>query len=245
MKSKVWIVFSLSLVGCGHFETGPKVVHFPYAPELLKTVQTQNPSRRPASLLEMSASEEKSPRRVYFTSLYHQHLVLASHLGRANAINACPQFHHDKVEVDAFDVPKVALYKENQVEDDGKNFFPELVFNKKFSLNDYHLSLQEELEALCEEGVSDNSFKFDNLITYHAKKMTFHMKPSAMESVLKIPIFANFYLIKMIEARHQVVLNHPEEKRFIKLTETHWFERYVAEASRLRGQFLRNKMVKR
>lgn len=245
MKKNLWILLSVTLVGCAHLGDAPKVVHFPYAPALLKTVQTEGPARTPAAFPEFEMKEEKSTRRIYFTSLYHQHLILGAHLGKKNSVDSCPQFHHDKVEADTYAVPKVALYRDTQVEDEGKEFFPELVFNKNFSLGDYHLALEEELSLLCEEGFSDNSFKFDNLITYYAKRKTFHMKPTAMESVLKIPIFANFYLIKMIEARHEMALNHPEEKLFIQLSETHWFERYVSEASRLRSKFLRNKMVKR
>ncbi|HXH74233.1 MAG TPA: hypothetical protein VNJ08_04665 [Bacteriovoracaceae bacterium] len=244
MKKMVLLLCSLSMAGCAHKRAEDKIVHFPYAPELLKSIQAQVPSRHPASMT-LEAIEEKSTRRVYFTTLYHQHLVIGAHLRKTSAINSCPQFHHDKIEADAYGVPEISLYGAKHIEDDGKNYFPELVFNKKFSLSDYHLSLQGELETLCEEGLSDNFYKFDNLITHHAKRTDFHMKPDAMESVLKIPIFANFYLIKMIEARHELALNHPQEKLFIRMSETHWFDRYVSTASRMRGNFLRNKMVRR
>jgi hypothetical protein len=244
MQKIFWIFLPLALIGCAHQEKN-KTVQFPYAPELLQAIQGQSPMRMPASMSDMEAREEKSTRRVYFTTLYHQHLVLGSHLNRKNGINFCPQFHHDKIQADAYGVPKVSLYGAGHVEIDGKNYFPELVFDGKFSLGDYHLALQEEIETLCEEGLSDNFYKFDNLITHHAKQRTFHLKPSAMESVLKIPIFANFYLIKMIRPQHEIVLNHPEEKLFIQMSQTHWFDQYVSEASRLRSNFLRNKMVRR
>lgn len=245
MKKMIWALSSLALVGCAHQVPSDSTVHFPYAPELLKTIQSEVPGRLPASSGMFSVDEEKSSRRVYFSTLYHQHLILGAHLRRESTINSCPQFHHDKIEADAFGLPEISLYREKNVQEDGKNFFPELVFNKKFSLNDYHTALQGELETLCEEGLSDNFYKFDNLITHHAKRTDFHQKPNAMASVLKIPIFANFYLIKMIEARHELALNHPQEKLFIRMSETHWFDRYVSEASKLRGNFVRNKMVKR
>jgi hypothetical protein len=62
-----------------------------------------------------------------------------------------------------------------------------------------------------------------------------------MSSVLKIPVFANFYLIKMINP--YLVFN--EEGDFITLTKTFWFESYVSEASRVRSTFIKNQMVKR
>jgi hypothetical protein len=65
-----------------------------------------------------------------------------------------------------------------------------------------------------------------------------------MESVLKIPVFANFYLVKMLEIPHLKIVTS-EEKMFIGLTRTHWFENYVSEASKLRSLYIKNKMVGR
>ena len=122
--------------------------------------------------------------------------------------------------------------------------FQELAFNKQFSLRDYHTVIKEEIDVLCEDGVSDNFYKFDNLITHYADKKSFHQNPTAMASVLKIPVFANFYLVKMLEIPGMNVPS-AEEKLFIRLTKTHWFENYVTEASRMRNNFIKNKMVRR
>jgi hypothetical protein len=245
MLKKTQACLLFLIFGCSHQSSPVKTVYFPYAPELLQTILKDQPKRGPASLNLDEVKEEKSTRRVYFSTLYYQHLVLGSHLQKNNEINSCPQFHHDKVETDSYVLPKVTPYRTRQVAEDGKNYFPELVFDGKFSIEDYHLSLREELEILCEDGYSDNYFKFDNLITHHANKLAFHNKPSAMESVLKIPIFANFYLIKMIESRREENMFHPEEKLFIQMSQTHWFDQYINEASRLRTNFLRDKMVRR
>lgn len=243
---KSLLVLAITAVGCAHQPDSPSVVNFPYAPELLKSIQGEAPKgRAPASAPVLEAKEEKSPRRVYFSTLYHQHLVLGAHLREENAVASCPAFHHDKVEADSYGVPKISPYGAKQVAEDGKEYFPELVFEEKFSLSEYYATLKEELQTLCEEGVSDNSFKFDNLITHYAKKPSFHLRPSAMESVLKIPIFANFYLIRMLDTRKDLAVVYPEEKLFIQMSETHWFDRYVVAASRLRDNYLRNKMVKR
>ena len=66
-----------------------------------------------------------------------------------------------------------------------------------------------------------------------------------MKAVLKIPVFANYYLLKMIQPPHSLTFIHPEEKKVITMTQTHWFERYVVEAHRMRSDLIKNRMVQR
>jgi len=242
MKNLNLALITVTLVGCSHFQDTPKTVQFQFAPELLEKVQ-KVATRAPASI-DISELSEKSPRRVYFSALYHQYLTLGQHLGNKSDLNFCPQFHHDKVETDSSLIPKVSMYPNENINPEGRNYFPELAFSRKFSLSDYHDVIKTELVTLCEEGVSDNFYKFDNLVTHYSNKQSFHQNPKAMASVLKIPVFANFYLVKMLETPGLNVTS-PEERRFIKLTQTHWFENYVVEASRIRNNFIRNKMVQR
>jgi hypothetical protein len=166
MKTTGLFFCSFLLVSCAHFNEAPKTVHFPYAAELLEKVQ-KTAVRVPASITEDDLSE-KSPRRVYFSALYHQYLTMGQYLGKKSDIAFCPQFHHDKVETDSGLVPKVSMYQPQNVDEEGRDYFPELAFNKEFSLRDYRKVIKSELETLCEEGVSDNFYKFDNLITHYA-----------------------------------------------------------------------------
>lgn len=233
---------SVLFISCAHFDDAPKTVQFPYAAELLKKVQN-NTNRAPASFDEESLSE-KSPRRVYFSALYHQYLTLGHFLGKKTEVQSCPQFHHDKIETDSGLVPKVSFYHTSNVDAEKRDFFPELAFGNDHSLGDYHVSIKTEIDELCEMGVSDNFYKFDNLITHYADKKSFHQDPKAMAAVLKIPVFANFYLVKMLEVPG-INITSPEEKRFIRLTRTHWFENYVSEAHQMRNKLIKNKMVRR
>ena len=242
MKNFSLGLVSILFISCAHFSDTQKTVQFPYAAELLKKVQN-NSGRMPASVVESDLSE-KSPRRVYFSALYHQYLTLGHFLGKKTEIKSCPQFHHDKIETDSGLVPKVTLYQSSNVDSEGKDFFPELAFGKEYQLSDYHVVIRSEIEELCEEGVSDNFYKFDNLITHYAHKESFHQDPTAMTAVLKIPVFANFYLVKMLEVPG-INFTSPEEKRFIRLTRTHWFESYVSQAHQMRSSFIKNKMVRR
>lgn len=235
---------AFALVGCSHVETSKKVaMELPFAPELVEEMQ-KVAARAPASL-EVSDVEGKSPRRVYFTALYHQYLSLSNHLEVVADVNSCPQFHHDKIETDSAVLPTFSIFKRNGATSASKEFFPELAFTKKFSLNDHQADMRAEIATLCEEGVSDNYYKFDNLITHYASKRSFHSRPDAMKSVLKIPVFANYYLLKMIQPPHALSFVHPEEKKIITMTQTHWFERYVNEAHRMRSNLIKNRMVQR
>jgi hypothetical protein len=230
-------------VGCSHKKVEHKVaMDLPFAPELVEEMQKAI-SRSPASLKDQETG--KSPRRVYFSALYHQYLTLGNHLGEVSQINSCPQFHHDKIETDAYLLPKFSMTSNPKMEMESREYFPEIVFNKKFSLSHHHQALSDEIAILCEEGVSDNFFKFDNLITHYANKASFHKRSDSMKSVLKIPVFANYYLIKMLQSPHSHNFIHPEEKIFISMTQTHWFEKYVTEAQRMRSHILNTRMVKR
>ncbi len=236
-------IFFMSFLGCAHKNhLTPKVV-LPYAEELLKKVQLQEALENTQQNAQFQSRKQfqKSPRRVYFRTLYHQYQILGQILQKESEITFCPQFHHDKTEIQLQKPRVVEGTRFSSVVSEVRDYFPETAFVSKTSLPDYLQSMKVELELLCEEGGSDNYFKFDNLITHHAHKSSFHLSHHAMSSVLKIPVFANFYLIKMINP--YLVFN--EEGDFITLTKTFWFESYVSEASRVRSTFIKNQMVKR
>jgi hypothetical protein len=241
MKKMSLILFCLVFGSCSHLESTSKELSFPYAAELLEKVQ-KNHSRKPASL-SVSDISSKSPRRVYFSALYQQYMTMKDLLGHKNDLEFCPQFHHDKIKIDSGFVPKMSLFSSNELDENKKDYFPEVIFNKDFSLKDYHQTMKEEILTLCEDGVSDNFYKFDNLVTHYSGNPSFHKDPKAMASVLKIPVFANFYLIKMLEMPG--FETYASESAFIDLSKTHWFETYVSEATRMRKNLIKNHMVRR
>ncbi len=243
MKHILLASFGVLVFGCSHVRVETATVQFPFARDLVEKVQLTSAGRGPAGEA-LTAEAEVSTRRVYFSSLYHQYLTLGEHLHKKPDLDFCPQFHHDKLETEALVVPKVSFLKRSHIEAEGRDYFPELAFNKKFSLRDYHRTMKTEIDQLCEEGMSDNFYKFDNLVTHYAHKQSFHLGKTAMAALLKIPIFANFYLVKMLQGGAAGAVT-PAEKKFITMTQTGWFERYVSEASSRRNGFIKNKMVRR
>jgi hypothetical protein len=235
----------LFLVACAHSPDNQVAMELPFAPELVAEIQKESTNSRAPASLEINEIEGKSPRRVYFSALYHQYLTLGQHLDNRTQLTSCPQFHHDKIETEASMIPSFSLFKASSVGAGEKEYFPETAFNRDFSIKDYYQHIGSEIAVLCEEGVSDNYYKFDNLITHYAQKKSFHSRPDAMKSVLKIPVFANYYLLKMLQSPHTLTFVHPEEKRVISMTQTHWFEKYVNAAHRQRNNLIKNQMVKR
>jgi hypothetical protein len=243
MFRALFSILSLSLVSCSHHiklaDTSPD---YPFSPELVREAQ-KNFARFPAS--ESSDESSKSSRRVYFSALYYQYLTLGNHLDEVSQLNSCPQFHHDKLETESYLVPQFSMIKLNKEEKNLSPYFPETAFNKNFSIQDHFLAVKNEITTLCEEGVSDNYFKFDNLITHYASKSSFHRHPDSMRSVLKIPVFANYYLLKMFQSSQRYTTVHPHEKQMIYLSRTHWFQDYVSKAQILREKMIQTKMVQR
>jgi hypothetical protein len=131
MKVNLIVFCGLVLVGCSHFQHDvSKSVQFPYASDLLFKVQKK--SYRRISSLSPEDISEKSPRRVYFSALYHQYLTLGHHLRKNAQIKFCPQFHHDKIETDERLVPNVLCISPKVSRVEGRIIFLNWPLTKSF-----------------------------------------------------------------------------------------------------------------
>lgn len=227
-------------IGCAHQKMAYKEIHFPYSHDLLEEVQSSG--RFPASIVD--TTNEIPSRRLYFSVLYKQYKMLNAHFDSESEVKFCPQFHSEKITADNSINNQIIVQKQIN-HPSHTSFFPEQVFQGDYSFKDYHQSIFSELLTLCEEGVSENFYKFDNLLTYHANRIDFHQNPMAMEALLKIPVFANFYLLRMIQSEALPYPYSTEDKNLIQITQTHWFERYVREAREVRKTLLNNRTVQR
>lgn len=232
-------ILILSVVSCASQKRAEENHHFPFAKELLVKIQSSSQGSRGPASVTMDLEEGKSPRRIYFTSLYEQYLTLSSD----KSLNVCPAFHHDKIATDSKRRPMIQPVHEAS-DETSKAYFPEASLGKK-GLEAYVSGVRTEIEILCETGFSDNFYKYDNLVTHYSGKRDFHRNPKAMESVLKIPVFANYYLIHMMARGFSSAEVSGGGKEFIELTNAFWFKDYVQSASEVRLTMLKNKVVRR
>ncbi len=232
-------LLTLTLVSCASYKKTEQNHHFPFAKELLVKIQgSSQVSRGPASVA-MELEEGKSPRRIYFTSLYEQYLTLS----KDHSLKVCPAFHHDKIATDS--KRRTMIHPVLKAKDEtAKAYFPEASLGKE-GFASYVSDVRAEIETLCETGFSDNYYKYDNLVTHYSGKSDFHRNPKAMESVLKIPVFANYYLIHMMAPRFKTAEVSGGGKEFIELTNAFWFKDYVQSASEVRLTMIKNKVVRR
>lgn len=235
MKSLGFGLLSVFLVSCAHHEKGAEVVSLPYAEDLVEKVQNTR-TRMPASVPTFEMTDT-SPRRVYFSALYEQYRTLGHYFGKEEPLRSCPQFHNEKNEVEK---KELAIFDEEAWKKSSYDtrYFPEKTFSKE-SFASYHNVLKNEIITLCEEGVSDNYFKYENLVTHFANNGSFHRSKTAMKSLLKIPVFANYYIVEMMSVRPH------HGKKFIELSKADWFERYVSEAGHKRKNLLKEYTAQR
>ena len=89
----------------------------------------------------------------------------------------------------------------------------------------------EELKELCENGFSNDYFKFENLMTFFSKEKTFHQNPSSLYQLMKISLYRNhFYLMNFMldhnkNDAEEALIN--DRKDFIILSQTQWFSDFA------------------
>lgn len=188
-------LFCLFIVSCSSPKVLQKQARFQVDEDLLQKLQSQAQLVRVPASLEDS---EYSPRRIYFKALYEQYLTYSKLAQTSDAIEHCPAFHQDFLEAKRMDRPVISRHLKQKVKE-----------------------TEAELAELCDKGVSANYYKFENLITYHVKKKSFHQNPASIFSLLKIPVFQNMYELK---TNYGIEIEHPQ---LIQVTSVNWFTSYL------------------
>ncbi len=187
--------------------------------------------RAPASIQdhqELSDTDHElallSNRKLYFMTLYSQHIWLSEVLSRENEIGSCPAFHHEVVtHQNRLDTAKsfyegayLRVFKTENFTKRELPYFPEYALNVdtdrevhlvessteqtnlfvKRGLNNHFDKNIVELKTLCETGRSDNYYIFENLSNHFLKKPEFHYSQEALKALLKTPLFSNMLLFQ-------------------------------------------------
>jgi hypothetical protein len=262
MKWIAPVLVSLFAVGCSSLSnlTDSGVHTFTVDKELVAKAQNfhlkKSQTRGPASVQTdedeiehlMNADSTKSGRalrRVYFSLLYQQYHQLSYLMTRTTDLKFCPQFHHDKTAMDGQikkSPYKGELFKSMETY---AVYFPEtnLAHNKEALT--LLQNVRGELAELCDEGVTDDYYKLENVVTYFSTKESFHRSPEAMESLLKMPVFAHLYYLKTVEAPFSVADTHFNEleQELLDRTGAKWVHQYVVEVRKKRLSIVQSAML--
>lgn len=169
---------------------------------LLQIQKEKSWGRAPASV---NLVEEKiSPKRVYFRTLFGQFLTFQKLAGTQVMLASCPAFHQDFIATKP----------------------TELEAMTRISASDRMHETEQEVRELCDKGASSNYYKFENLVTYHRDNEKFHLTPKSFFALMKIPVFANMYELKM----KSNIQSAPSE--LTTLSRTQWFSVYLERQKR-------------
>src|SRR5690606_14323732 len=178
------------------------------------------PNPRARSLASIASDSTISNKELYFTTLYEQYKKLARLTHDTDKIKSCPAFHQTWVDFTNEANNQKAIfpysYKEIIKENYALASFPELGLetssgkkvieyvstnsqdnNKTVvdAIRTYNEKNHEELLKLCDTGVSENYFVFENMVSFYAKKKDFHQSGKALMAFMKMPLVSNALLI--------------------------------------------------
>ncbi len=215
-------------------------------------------SRAPASVLteeqemeslmdEATKTEGRGLRRVYFSLLYQQYNQFSYLMNKSIDLKFCPQFHHDKTAMD--EKLKRSFYKRELSKSMQTHavYFPETNLSHKKEAVELLAGVKKELTELCDEGVTDDYYKLENVVTYFSTKESFHRSPESMGSLLKMPVFAHLYYLKTVEAPFTVADTqfNDLEKELLDRTGAKWVHQYVVEVRKKRLSIVQSAMLNR
>lgn len=214
----------------------------------------RDPASDEALAKELEAQEKKpSLRRLYFRVVYQQYKELSS-----NALNVCPQYHHDRLTMDEAAAKAGVFFGPELARPKGEHlaYYPEWALPvrkngksvpvwrvkgaaKKLlarAVQTHQRKLRRELKTLCEEGTSDAYFRLENLATYFAGQASFQNQ-EGFRALLKIPAFSTMLLLKTAQNGAMPSFNEHDHRL---LEEVHGLqlERYIVELRKKRSGLL-------
>ncbi len=187
-------------------------------------------SKRAPASMEKRDSEHalgESNKKLYFKTLYKQYSTLLSYFPNLskNEINSCPHFHSIYIENKGISIPTKTVNLNYDVEklNDPKyvEAFPELYLkiaqdetvldeirknpkkiNSKIeeALSNKLATISGEIKELCQHGVSDNYYIFENLYS-HITTNKFDASKENLNILLKTTVFYNQALINSVNKK--------------------------------------------
>lgn len=194
-------------------------------------------------------------RQLYFLTYYKQYLTMGHILGKKDTIKSCPSFHHiyleHKDEMETVSAQYSSQLNFNEVKKDitniakypvlslpassGNNLVTELVEDNwrrsgehvQAALEHYYQIEKQEVELLCDRGVSPGYYVYENLVQYFQTESSFHRTQAGLKAILKLPVMANMLILDNL-MRENYALNETNnfEKWLMTRSQLTWFTEY-------------------
>ena len=209
-----------------------------------------------APMIEDDHLKKLSNRQVYFLSMYKQYEALAKIVDVKNELSSCPSFHDTILEHKAQFSSGPSAYtskvdfklaRDNKTMlplypvlalpvSDSEDLYTKLVENDwkdsdkylEVSLNKLYQSSLDEVSELCDKGISDGYYSFENIVTYFKSEKDFSGTVYGLKAMLKVPALANMLVLDNLSS-----VNYHFSKRnvfdtwLLKRSNASWFESYL------------------
>lgn len=251
-----------------NFQGLEKVTHNPALSFYLDSYQPKKMARKIAS---SPAVPELSNRQIYFLSLYQQYLTLAHTLENKETIKFCPSFHQVILEFETDLKNRRDSYSTQinfqsvRVNKDRISYYPVLsmaatddqmlyeFLNKKGwqdqenalkqTLQHYHTGMEQEVQKLCETGVSPGYYVYENLVTYFKEYKDFHHTRAGLKALLKVPTLANMAVLdNLSQTSYYLSQENVFDQWLLDRAQTAWFRNYLGHIKQKRSQQLKTKL---
>ncbi len=229
-----FIIFFISCAHTPKPEVGLDIPINPEWIDVKSFVSSRTPASAEDFLSDLEKSEHQkktSLRRVYFKALYDQYLRWNQSEATGDSISFCPQYHHDKLVVEENHQSRKMLIsnvdsypsKDELAASPGwslsmmkkgkkmrafewgqrENAKPQEAMSK--AIKGQWRRLEKEVHQMCEDGVSENFFKIENIVTYFSMKEDFDSGVKGLRAFMKIPVFTNVLIENSLNSETSMV----------------------------------------
>jgi len=216
------------------------------------------------TIASLTSTPAMTNREAYFLSFYKQHLTLAKTLRMQEEQVNCPSFHNLILEHKralfktkrnystdislsniASDYSQVSHHPVLAVPYSGstdlftrlhQTGFKDTKKDLTKALSHFYQQDKRELAQLCETGVSQNYYIYENLVTYFKNKPHFHRTKEGLLSILKVPVVSKMMILDNLTNEETYINSNPFDKWLVDKAGLSWIEEFRNDLKKKRSQ---------
>ena len=230
----------------------------------VKRYKPTKQARTIASVDDSNRLNDLPAKNIYFFSLLQEYRAFKSLIGNGESLKACPQFHHEMVTQNSYNPENKNFYKLDTnfetVKLDPKNLvhFPVLSLPYKGvdlysymenkgqwesaythtvqAIKEHNQKNFEELQTLCDKGVSPGYYIYENMISYYTNNEDFQKSYDALPSILKVNTVSNMLILdSMVKPQYKSEHLVGYKSALLEQLKVGWFKNYLYETNLMRN----------